>query len=162
MARVYVSVGSNMERERNVRSGLQCLEQRFGSLIVSSIYQSEAIGFEGDDFFNLVVGFDTEADAYGVVLCLHDIEASHQRCRSMPRFAPRTLDLDLLLYDDLVLEADGLQLPRAEIARHAFVLCPLAEVAGQMCHPVLGKTFSELWRAFDKQGERLHPVAFHR
>lgn len=158
MARVYVSIGSNVEREHNVRSCLRALEARFGPLIISSVYQNKAIGFAGDDFFNLVVGFDTKADIHSVARCLRDIEAAHDRCREVSRFAPRTLDLDLLLCDELVLEEANLRIPRAEIADYAFVLCPLAEVAGSVRHPLLGKTFAELWECFDKSDAQLQLV----
>ncbi len=103
MARVYISVGSNVERERNIRSCLRALEERFGALTLSRVYQNKAVGFSGADFFNLVVGFTTDADPYSVASCLRTIETAHGRYRDAPKFSPRTLDLDLLLYDDLVL-----------------------------------------------------------
>lgn len=158
MARVYVSVGSNMDRERNIRSCIEILKKRFGSLVISTVYQSRAVGFEGDDFFNLVVGFDTKMDVYTLVKLLRSIEACHNRRRNKTRFSPRTLDLDLLIYDDLVLEETELHIPRDEITRYAFVLCPLAEVAGQWFHPLIKHTLTELWAAFDKNRERLRPV----
>lgn len=160
MARVYVSVGSNVERERNIRSCIHSLRERFGSLMVSSIYHNKAVGFEGDAFLNLVVDFDTSDPVRAVAAHLRDIEVAHGRLRDAPKFSPRTLDLDLLLYDDLVLEASGLLVPRDEITRYAFVLCPLAEVAGEQRHPILGVTFVELWEAFDKTREHLRPVPF--
>ncbi|NIP73669.1 MAG: 2-amino-4-hydroxy-6-hydroxymethyldihydropteridine diphosphokinase [Gammaproteobacteria bacterium] len=159
MARVYVSVGSNIDRARNVRACLAALRERFGELIVSTIYETGAVGFDGDDFYNLVVGFDTGQDVHAVARILRAIEDRQKRERGAGRFTPRTLDLDLLLYDDLVLHGDGLQLPRGEVTRYAFVLRPLAEVAGDRVHPTRGRTIGELWQAFDASGERLEPVA---
>ena len=158
MAEVYVSVGSNIEPEQQVRSCLHALRQRFGPLRISTIYRSKAIGFTGADFLNLVVQFDTTKDVRQVVSHLHELEEAHGRHRDGPKCSDRSLDLDLLLYDDLVLEEADLHLPREEIACYAFVLRPLAELAGKRRHPVLGRTFSELWQAMAADGEPLIPV----
>lgn len=158
MPRVFVSVGSNIERERHVRSALKALRERFGQLTVSRVFESEAVGFAGDDFFNLVVGFDTEGTVWEVVACLRDIELAHCRDRRAPRFSSRTLDLDLLLYGDLVMEERGIKLPREEITRYAFVLGPLAEIAGEMSNPLNGRRFADLWREFDQASQPMWPV----
>ncbi len=159
MARAYVSIGSNVQPEPNIRSCLQVLQEYFAPLIISTIYRNKAVGFQGDDFLNLVIGFDTEQAVRPLVAQLRDIEVAHGRRRDAPKFSPRTLDLDLLLYDDLVLEAGGLQLPRDEITHYGFVLGPLAEIAGDVRHPIFGTTFAELWAAFDKV-EPMYPVCF--
>jgi 2-amino-4-hydroxy-6-hydroxymethyldihydropteridine diphosphokinase len=158
MARVYVSVGSNIDRDANIRSCLEELRARFGELIVSTIYETKAVGFEGDNFYNLVVAFETEKDVHAVSDILHAIEDAHGRNRAGQRFSSRTLDLDLLLYDALVLKEQGLELPRGEITRYAFVLLPLAEIAGELVHPTEGKTIQALWEAFDASAEEMHPV----
>jgi len=158
MARVYVSIGSNIERDKNIRAGIEALRVRFGALQLSTIYQTRAVGFDGEDFYNLVAGFDAADDVYAVASALHAIEAAHGRLRTGGKFAARTLDIDLLLYDDLVLNEAGLQLPRGEITRYAFVLGPLAEIAGEQRHPVLGQRFAELWEAFPADKSDLRPV----
>lgn len=158
MAQVYVGMGSNIAPERHIRSGLAALRARFGPLDTSAIYANPAVGFVGADFLNLVAGFETHLTVYEVVAGLRAIEAAYPSAGHGSKQESRTLDLDLLLYDDLVLRANGLRLPRDEITRHAFVLRPLAEVAGARRHPVLGATFTELWAAFDQARERLTPV----
>ncbi|HGX92663.1 MAG TPA: 2-amino-4-hydroxy-6-hydroxymethyldihydropteridine diphosphokinase [Candidatus Tenderia sp.] len=158
MARVYVSVGSNIEPAENIRSAIKVFRQHYPRFEVSNVYESEAVGFEGDNFYNFVIGFDTEEDVNTVARVLRDIEDSHARDRSGPRFSARTIDLDLLLYDDLI--AQELNIPRDEITKNAFVLQPLAELAPATLHPCLGQSFAALWRAFDKSRQRLWRVAF--
>ena len=158
--RVYVSVGSNVERKRHIRSCISALREHFGDLTVSTVYQTEPVGFVGNDFYNLVVGFDTGLDVQAVAARLRQIEDAHGRRRDVPKFSARTLDLDLLVYGDLVLREGGVQVPRDEITRYAFVLCPLAEVAGDEHHPVLGVSFGELWQRFALPGQRPRPVSF--
>ncbi|QKT03167.1 2-amino-4-hydroxy-6-hydroxymethyldihydropteridine diphosphokinase [Ectothiorhodospiraceae bacterium 2226] len=156
--RVYVSVGSNVEPARYVRAGIRSLRERFGVLQISSVYESEAVGFAGDNFYNLVVGFDTTESVTAVARTLQAIEDAHGRDRTGPRFSPRTLDLDLLLYGEGELRAGGLVLPRPEITEHAFVLRPLAELAGGCLHPGLGRSYADLWAAFDADAQPLWPI----
>lgn len=160
MARVYVSVGSNIDAPRNVRSAVAGLRQAYAALIVSPVYESEAVGFAGDNFLNLVVGFDTGESVTEVARRLRAIEDDHARDRDGPRFSARTLDLDLLLYDDVVIDDGSLQLPRGEITQNAFVLAPLADVAPDLRHPLTKHTYAELWRRFDKAKQSLWVVEF--
>ena len=163
MAQVYVSVGSNIDREAMVRSCVAALDEVFANLMKSSVYESIAVGFEGDNFYNLVVGF-TADDPLEVARRLREIEVAHGRHRGEKRFAPRTLDLDLLLFGDQDLHDQGLDVPRAEITRYAFVLGPLAELAPQAIHPLLGKTYQELWSEFcvnhPTEADSIWPVTF--
>lgn len=160
MAMVYISLGSNIDREALTRAGVVALRQRFGELQLSSVYRSEAVGFEGEDFYNMVIGLHTDEDVHSVYQALREIEDAHGRDRSGPRFSSRTLDLDLLLYDDQVLKDGKLELPRDEILKRAFVLWPLAEIAGDLRHPLNNKPYAELWDEFDKSKEVLQPIAF--
>ena len=158
MARVFVSVGSNVEREKNVAGALEALQAEYTSLEKSRIYETKAVGFDGDPFYNLVVAFDTRQSPQEVADVLRRVEDAHGRSREGGKFTSRTLDLDLLLYDDLILDEDGLRLPRKEILEYAFVLKPLAEIAGEMKHPVNGFSFAALWDEFDPTAQPMWPV----
>ena len=160
MAWVYISLGSNIDREALTRSGVAGLRKRYGELVLSSVYKSEAVGFIGEDFYNMVIALQTDDDVRTVAQTLRHIEDENGRDRKGPRFSSRTLDLDLLLYDDVVLNEARLQIPRDEILERAFVLWPMAEVAADLLHPLVKKTYAELWAEFDKTTEKLEPIAF--
>lgn len=159
MVRVYVSLGSNIDREKNLRGGLEELREAFGELVLSPVYESSAVGFEGEPFLNLVAAFDTGQSIEAVDATLSRIEERHGRIRGEERFAPRTLDIDLLLFGDRVVQQPGLKVPRDEIMSYAFVLKPLADLAGNDLHPVSGRSFADLWSEFDDPSQRLTRVA---
>ena len=161
MALVHLSIGSNIDREANVTSALEALSQSYGQLVISSVYESEAVGFDGDPFYNLVVAINTGLGVGELFKALRDIEFQHGRCRSGARFSSRTLDVDILTYDDVVGEIEGVMLPRGEILRNAFVLQPLAEIAPDAAHPVAHKTYRQLWSEYDKNKQKLWTVDFH-
>ena len=155
MARVYLSLGSNQEPHRYLRAALDELRARFGHIDVSPAYRSAAVGFDGADFVNLAVGLDTDLAPNALNDWLHVLEDRHGRRRDVPRYADRTLDLDIVLYDDLVAQGPGhLDIPRKEL-KHAFVLKPLADIAPDVRHPVSGITMAELWAAFPAEREPL-------
>ncbi len=157
MPRAWISVGSNIDRRRHIRGALRDLAARFGELVVSPVYETDAVGFTGDAFFNLVVGIDSTCPPAELHRLLRAIEQRHGRERDGGKFASRTLDLDLLTYGDAVSDDGGRHLPRDEIVKYAFVLAPLADVAADERHPELGRDYGSLWhdyRATDRQGMR--------
>ncbi|EGW22786.1 2-amino-4-hydroxy-6-hydroxymethyldihydropteridine diphosphokinase [Methylobacter tundripaludum] len=154
MTRGYISIGSNINKDEHIPASLRALEQTFGELTVSSIYESEPVGFTGDVFYNLVVGFDSDLEVKAVAKQLRQIELDNGRTRDSRKFAARTLDLDLILYGDLIVNDGRLQIPRDEIEHYAFVLEPLAEIAPSLQHPVSHISYAELWEQFDRSDLR--------
>jgi len=157
--RVWLSLGSNIDRAHNIRTAVAALGRRFSPLILSQVYESEAVGFDGAPFYNMVVGLDTDLPVDQLNRYLHELETDQGRDRKGPRFAPRTLDIDLLTYGDKILDSGSARLPRDEILRYAFVLRPLSEVAGDERHPLDGRSYRALWAAFAQSDQPLWPVA---
>jgi 2-amino-4-hydroxy-6-hydroxymethyldihydropteridine diphosphokinase len=153
MSIVYISIGSNVEREMNVRKSLNLLKQRFSTIQCSSIYETVPVGFSGALFYNLVAMFDTDLSPADVVKELKQIENECGRDRTQQKFSNRSVDLDLLLFDDLILNQGKVNVPRDEILHYAFVLEPLAEISPDLKHPVLGISYLQLWNDFDKENE---------
>lgn len=160
MAKIYISLGSNIERERYVVLGLNALERLFGTIEVSSLYACEAVGFDGPEFYNLVVAATTELTLHDLAVQLRDIELEHGREPEAIKFSPRTLDLDLLLYDDIIC-TDPVQLPRDEILKNAFVLWPLAQLAPKEIHPVVNMSYQSLWQSFDQTSQKITQLPLH-
>lgn len=148
----YISIGSNIDRERHIPASLTALAEHFGKLTESSIYETDPVGFDGDPFYNLVVAFTSNLEVHVIMEILRQIELDNGRNRDCKKFSARTLDLDLLLYGDLILNEGRIRIPRDEIERYAFVLEPLAEIAGHLRHPVSGVRYAEMWEKFDKTG----------
>jgi len=155
---VYVAAGSNVAPERNLERAVEELEREFPGARFSPWYRNRAVGFTGDDFINLVAGFDTTLPVHAVLARLHAIESRCGRPRDAPRWAPRSMDLDVLLYGDLVCDEPGLKLPRPDLLRRAYVLGPLAQLAPGVLHPTAGATIGELWQRFDQSAHPLEQV----
>jgi len=157
--RVYISIGSNVDRERYVTAALNALAEWFGELDISPVYESESVGFNGSPFLNLVVGVDTGWSVSELSRRFKQLEADNGRRRDVPKFSARTLDLDILTYSNRVGVVDGVELPRGEILKNAFVLQPLADIAPEAVHPVTGQSYRELWRDY-RSDQKLWQVPF--
>ncbi|WDE06196.1 2-amino-4-hydroxy-6-hydroxymethyldihydropteridine diphosphokinase [Thalassomonas viridans] len=157
MAQVFISLGTNVDRELHVKQGLTALAERYGELTLSSLFESEAVGFAGSAFYNMVIGLQTDESVESVAACLREIEYANGRSPNAKKYSPRTLDLDLLLFDDCIMEQPA-QIPRDEICRNAFVLWPLAEIAGDLLHPVIRQSYHDLWQAYDKSSQKLQKI----
>ncbi len=160
MTPVLLGIGSNIEREANIGAALDALTRVHGELRLSSVYESEAIGFKGSPFLNLVAALETELALGTLARDLRELEYSMGRPRDASRFSPRTLDIDILTYGDFVGTREGVELPRPEITENAFVLRPLAELAPESLHPVLEQSYGELWAAYDVSTQPLRRVEF--
>ncbi len=160
MAFVYVSIGSNIDRYRHISAALDVLQAHFGELDISPVFESVAVGFSGDHFLNLVVGFSCQQPLQDLAVWLRKIEYDYGRLPNAPKFGPRALDIDILTYDNLTGVVSGIKLPREEITENAFVLLPLSLIAAEVTHPISGKNYRELWQNYDQSSQRLWPVDF--
>lgn len=159
MMQVFLGLGSNLEREKNIRAGLTALTNIFGALQVSPVYESESVGFKGSNFYNLVVSLETSLSLAQLSETLKKIEDDHGRVRTGPKYSPRTLDIDILTFGEFVGIEAGIELPRAEITQNAFVLLPLSELAPQSIHPLCKKPYAELWQGYDKSAQALWQIS---
>lgn len=160
MPEVYVAAGSNVRPRASLRRALALLGEEFPGLASSPAYLNKATGFEGDDFINLVAAFRTERPLSEVVATLKSVERALGRERGGPKWGPRTLDLDLLLYGDTVRHDDETDLPHPDIRRYVFVLRPLADLAPDLRHPETGQTCAEIWRQFDAGKQEMRKADF--
>ncbi len=159
MPQAYISIGSNVNAEDNIIAAIRALKKCYGDLTLSTVYKNRAVGFDGDDFLNLVVGLETAQSITALVENLHRIEAAQGRTRNTEKkFSPRTLDMDLLLYGNEAFHAAGISIPRDEITRYAFVLQPLFEITPNYYHPTENCTIAQLWDNFDKKDLTMQPV----
>ena len=159
MANIYLSLGSNIDKERNISSALDCLEEVFGDLELSKVYESEAVGFKGDSFLNLVVGIESNLELEELSPLLKRIEDEHQRDRTGPKFSGRTLDIDIVVYKEKVGTYYHIELPRPELFYNAFVLLPMSDLVGDRIEPKSGNTYQQLWDNFSHD-QKLWPVNF--
>lgn len=162
MADVYVAAGGNVEPLKYLDRALLLLEESFGELTVSPAYRNPAVGFAGEDFVNLVVKLTTALPPSAVRQKLQQIERRCDRPPDAPKWAPRTMDLDILLYDDLVCDEPGLTLPRPDLCRRAYMLKPMADIAPQLVHPTLCKSMRALWEAFPAEAHKMSAVTIPR
>lgn len=159
-ARVYVGIGSNVERERRIRQAVEALRENFGDVELSPVYDSAAVGFDGSDFLNLVAGLDTDLDVAAVAAIFRQIEDRLGRDRSLPKFASRPIDLDILTYDEMILDIPGIRIPRPEILENAFVLRPLQDIAPDTLHPETGRSYRDHWQQMASVAPRLERHSF--
>jgi 2-amino-4-hydroxy-6-hydroxymethyldihydropteridine diphosphokinase len=158
MAEVFVAAGSNIDPLRNLRAALDGLQRSYAPVRISSAYRNKAVGFEGDDFVNLVVGFNTKDSLEQVRARLQQIEADCGRPRDAPKWAPRSMDLDILLFGDEVRSEPGLTVPRPDLVKRPYMLKPIVDIAPDLRHPTLHRTMREFWEAFEGKDHQMTVV----
>ena len=147
MSITWLGLGSNVNAEAHIRAGIEELRERFGDIHLSPVYASTAVGFDGDDFINLIARVETDMQPIALRQYLRDLEDRYGRKRDVPKFSDRSLDIDIMLYDDLVLSSLELEIPRAEILKFAHVLKPLADLEPELIHPVELRSMQEIWKS---------------
>jgi len=180
---VYLSLGSNIDAQKNMQAAIEALEKKYGKLRVSTIYESEAVGFQGDNFLNCVVAFGYNNTVKQSTALPELVEGVEVRCaelvevlikelktmedqlgrvRGGPKFSARTIDMDIILFGDLCGEYAGVRIPRDEITKNAYVLLPLMELAPDLKDPASGKSMKELWDCccLDMQKQKLWKAEF--
>jgi len=155
MAIVFLGLGSNESPEENLRLAVSELRSRYGELTLSAVYKSAAVGFDGADFLNLVLRLQTEDSPLAICSEIERIHELAGRVRDRGKWESRPLDIDLLLYGELIMDERPVHVPREDVLQYTFVLRPLAEIAPDQTHPVTGKTYFDHWQAFD---ESKHPL----
>ncbi len=149
MSTIFLGIGSNIDPRNNLVHAVNELEKRFGELEKSSVYRSKAFGFEGDDFLNMVVALNSELTPNEVHAQLEEIQRAAGRDSEAQGYSSRTLDIDLLLYDDLIVDEPPIRLPRQDVLHFSFVLGPLAEIAPELRHPETNQSYQAHWNDFD-------------
>lgn len=155
---VYLGIGSNIDATNNILKAKQVLIDCFENVRFSRTFESEAVGFKGDNFLNLVAQMTTEKPLESFIAQLKQIEDKLGRQRGGAKFSARHIDIDILLYGDLICESP-IQLPRDEILKNAYVLWPLAELAPDLLDPLSKQSYASLWQHFDKSKQTLFPIA---
>jgi len=159
MPRVHAAVGGNVDPETRLPQAARELRRRFPAARFSSCYRNPAFGFEGADFYNAVAGFDTDLSIDALLAQFHEIESACGRRRDAPKWAPRAMDIDLLLYGDTVAETAAYRLPRPDLLRRCYMLAPLAELAPGLRHPLSGRSMDEHWRELAREPHTLERLA---
>jgi len=158
MSTAWLGLGSNLNAAVNIRAAIAELREQFETIALSPSYTSAAVGFDGDDFINLVARVETDMSPLELRQYLRDLEDRYGRKRDVPKFSDRSMDIDILLYDDLVLYSPLLEIPRAEIVKFAHVLKPLTDLDPDLVHPGERRTLSDIWDSSGLSDKSLVPI----
>ena len=156
MAIAYIGLGSNLgNREANLRMALRLMTRLSRVEAVSALYESDPVGPEQPPYYNAACRIETGLEPLPLLRFLQSIEHEIGRRSGGERWGPRPIDLDLLLYDDRIVDSDDLLVPHPRLSERAFALAPLAEIAPQVRHPALGRSIGELATAIDTHAAHL-------
>lgn len=150
----YLSLGSNIEPEKNLAFAVNDIQKTFPNSIVSSVYQTTAEGFEGDDFLNLAIALQSQQNLKELLIYTNGLEQQAGRSRvKRGNFDARTLDVDIVVFGDLIGNVEGRVWPAEDLTEYGHVLKPLAEIAPKDKEPIKGRTFQQLWDQFERKTE---------
>ncbi len=158
MPQIWLSLGSNQQRKHHLCMAMRRLREHLGEALISPVYESDAEGFSGPDFYNLIAGFETDQNPEELIALLYRIEDDLGRIRGEQKFSSRSIDIDLLTYGDQIISVCGKELPREDILGYAFVLKPLADIAPQQLHPVTAKSYLQQWKEFSPKPQHMQQV----
>ena len=147
MKKVFLGIGTNLgERETNLKEAVTAIGKNIGTVLkCSSLYETEPWGFKSENqFLNIVVEAETKLTPSGVLGAILMIEAFMGRTRSEKQYSSRVIDIDILLYEDIVIDEISLKIPHPLMHKRRFVLVPLCEIAAELVHPVLKKNIATL------------------
>ena len=145
MTQVFIAIGSNYHRDKNINAAISALKEQHLDLLISPTYQTPSYGFDGPDFFNLLATFESTQAHEDIVSSLKAIEVAQGRNYSEKKSPRISIDLDLLLYGSEIINNENHQLPHPDILRYPFILQGLAELAPNLQHPILKQSFTELY-----------------
>ncbi len=159
MPQIWLSLGSNQQRNRHLCMAMRRLSELLGEAQVSPVYESRAEGFSGPDFYNLIAGFETDQSPGELITLLYRVEDDLGRIRGEHKFSSRSIDIDLLTYGSQIISVSGKELPREDILDYAFVLKPLADIAASQMHPLTAKSYLQHWREFAPKPQHMREVS---
>ncbi len=152
MARVYLGLGSNIDKEKNLAKCIGVLRKKFKVVKISNVYETSPVGYKNQaNFFNMAIEIETELEPEKLFSELMNIEKNLGRIREK-RNHPRTIDTDILFYDGRIIKSDNLIVPHPRLHERAFVLLPLSEIAPDFMHPILKKSVKEMLQSAGKEG----------
>ena len=154
MSKVYLSIGSNKgNRSVLINKAIDEIDKKIGKIISrSSIYQSKSWGFDSNDFYNISLLIDTDIEPKSLLINLKKIEKSMGREDIDGSYSDRFIDIDILFYDNIIIDSEDLKIPHPKIEIRKFVLVPMLEIADDYVHPILNKTIRQLDNECDDQG----------
>lgn len=155
---VFIALGSNIDPAVRLQQAARALREYFPDVRFSRCYRNAACGFDGPDFINAVAGFSTALPVSGVLQVMRDIESRCGRAPEAPKWEPRAMDLDLLLYGEMIGSGPGYTLPRPDLLKRLYMLGPLAQWLPQLVYPPSGPTIGELWAQFPEPHDALIPL----
>jgi 2-amino-4-hydroxy-6-hydroxymethyldihydropteridine diphosphokinase len=153
---VFLGIGTNLgNRENNLKNAIASIGLSIGPVLMSSsIYETEPWGFQSEEeFLNIVLKLETNLAPVVLLERIHTIESLLGRVRGPEQFSSRVIDIDILLYEDMIIDEDNLKIPHPLLQERRFVLVPLCEIAAELLHPVLKKTIEELLEECEDRGE---------